>query len=137
MLQGWGLLLCPQEKKTGLQCELGEAQESGHKTYKIDWLHQVGSDWDKMKYKEAMIWKSKGVPVDLKSRLSSSLVIDDPSSGSVWFSFEVAHHQAFLGLSSFFAGRLYVVSAVDELRVNGVNHLNTVWMVSAVNGLCP
>ena len=72
MLQEWGLL-CPQMKKLEFSVKLEELKMFGNKTSKTDWLDQVEDRWDKLMFQEALNWKTREIPKELKNRLSNKV----------------------------------------------------------------
>jgi len=60
-------------EEAGIFCEVGGAKMFGNKTSKTDWLDQVEDRWDKLMFQEALNWKTREIPKELKNRLSNKV----------------------------------------------------------------
>jgi len=60
-------------KKLEFSVKLEELKMFGNKTSKTDWLDQVEDRWDKLMFQEALNWKTREIPKELKNRLSNKV----------------------------------------------------------------
>jgi hypothetical protein len=56
-----------------------------YKTNKVDWLDQVEDAWDKFLFQEAINWKTKEIPAELKTKFSDKLEGEVRPNKKLWF----------------------------------------------------